>query len=166
MPKDKNLGKHKSRFEVRGGVINEFDYSRNQAALAEEERERFARQEERRAQEGVVEGVAPQAEAERLQQVIVEAHDKVQQRREKEQPQGSPSRSGRAKKATKKARPASKAAARSTKKSSAKKTASKAGAKKAVGTKKGAARKVGGKKSGAKKKKGGAGSTRKASRAR
>jgi hypothetical protein len=64
MPKDKNLAKHKSRFEVRGGVINEFDFHRNQGALAEEERDRFARQEdERRVREGEAEATeaAPQA---------------------------------------------------------------------------------------------------------
>jgi hypothetical protein len=56
MPKDKNLGKHKSRFEVRGGVINEFDFHNNQGAMASEERERFARaEEERRLREGEAE---------------------------------------------------------------------------------------------------------------
>ena len=48
MPKDKNLGKHKSRFEVRGGVINEFDFHNNQGAMAAEEQDRFARQEDER----------------------------------------------------------------------------------------------------------------------
>jgi hypothetical protein len=44
MGKEKNLGKLKSRFEVRGGLINEFDFNQNQGALAEEEKDRFARQ--------------------------------------------------------------------------------------------------------------------------
>src|SRR4051812_36392049 len=105
MPKDKNLAKHKSRFEVRGGVINEFDFHRNQGALAEEERDRFARQEEeRRLREAEAEATAagPQTEAERIQEVTAMAHEKVEQRREKEQgAEARPARSSGAKKAGK-----------------------------------------------------------------
>jgi hypothetical protein len=49
MAKEKNLGKLKSRFEARGGLVNEFDFHRNQEAIAEEERSRFARQSEEKA---------------------------------------------------------------------------------------------------------------------
>jgi len=85
MPKDKNQAKNKSRFEVRGGVINEFDFHQNQRALAEEEQNRFARQEEeRRLREGEAEAAAtaPQTEGEHVQQLMAEAHEKVQRRRE------------------------------------------------------------------------------------
>ena len=62
MPKDKNLSKHKSRFEVRGGVINEFDFHNNQGAMAVEERDRFARQEEeQRLREGEAEAAGQPA---------------------------------------------------------------------------------------------------------
>ena len=37
MAKDKNLGKLKSRFEVQGGIVNEFDFHLNKGALTEEE---------------------------------------------------------------------------------------------------------------------------------
>ncbi|HEX8143761.1 MAG TPA: hypothetical protein VF553_14270 [Pyrinomonadaceae bacterium] len=188
MPKDKNLGKHKSRFEVRGGVINEFDFHNNQGAMAVEERDRFARQEEeRRLREGETEAAAsaPQTEAERIQQVIADAHEKVQERQGKEQSSDAsaqPAGSGQAKRsakstvggaragkksAAKKAGSARKAAASGAKKSGVKKSAAKAGsksAKKAAAAKKGAAAKGASRKGGAKK--GGAGATRTGSRKR
>jgi hypothetical protein len=37
MPKTKNQAKNKSRFEVRGGVINEFEFALNEGAMTEEE---------------------------------------------------------------------------------------------------------------------------------
>jgi hypothetical protein len=48
MPKTKNQAKNKSRFEVRGGVINEFEFALNEGAMTEEEHQRFTRQEEER----------------------------------------------------------------------------------------------------------------------
>jgi hypothetical protein len=88
MAKDKNLGKLKSRFEVRGGVINEFDFQQNQGALVEEERDRFARQEdERELREGEAEQQSPQSEAERIERMMAEAHGKAEKnlrRKEKE----------------------------------------------------------------------------------
>jgi hypothetical protein len=79
MAKDKNLAKLKSRFEVRGGVINEFDFHQNQGALAEEEKDRFARQEEERTlREGEAEQQQPQSEAERIERVMAEAHEKAE----------------------------------------------------------------------------------------
>ena len=90
MPKDKNQAKNKSRFEVRGGVINEFDFHQNQRALAEEEQNRFARQEEeRRLREGEAEAAAPQTEGEYIQELMSEAHEKVQRRRDKESKTGA-----------------------------------------------------------------------------
>jgi hypothetical protein len=137
MPKDKNLGKHKSRYEVRGGLINEFDFHRNQGALAEGERDRFARQEEeRRLREGEAEATSggPQTEAERIQEVIEAAHEKVEQRRENEQ--GAAAQTSSAKKA----RAAGKGATGGTKKAGAKKSPAKAGASKKGAGKKGASK--------------------------
>jgi hypothetical protein len=48
MPKTKNQAKNKSHFEVRGGVINEFEFASNEGAMTEEEHQRFTRQEEER----------------------------------------------------------------------------------------------------------------------
>jgi hypothetical protein len=196
MPKDKNLAKHKSRFEVRGGVINEFDFHQNQGALAEAERDRFARQEdERQLREGETASPAPQTEAERIQQLMDDAHEKVQQRKEKEARKSSTQsaagpvgRSGAKKKAAKStARSAGKksgakktaaakkgAAAATAKKGGAKKAASSAGtAGKSTGkkgaSKKRAAGKASARKGAAKKgaaKKGVSGAARKSSRAR
>ncbi len=186
MPKDKNQAKNKSRFEVRGGVINEFDFHQNQRALAEEEQNRFVRlEEERRLRESETQAAAPQTEGEYLQQLMTEVHEKVQRRRDKDSKPGAtrPARArGAAKKATKssakgavkkggakKARAAQKVVAGNTKKGGAKSAATKAragkkSAKRTGGTKTRTTLKATGKKSGAKKVTGRA--TRKSSRAR
>ena len=80
MAKDKNLAKLKSRFEVRGGIINEFDFHQNQEALAEEDRNRFARQEEEQALREAEAGEPqqPQSEAERIAQMLAEAREKAE----------------------------------------------------------------------------------------
>ena len=68
MPKTKNQAKNKSRFVVRGGVINEFEFALNEGAMTEEEHQRFLRQEEeRRTGEDAPQSAAPQTEAERIQ---------------------------------------------------------------------------------------------------
>jgi hypothetical protein len=48
MPKTKNQAKNKSRFEVRGGVINEFEFAQNEGAMTEEEHQRFLQQQDER----------------------------------------------------------------------------------------------------------------------
>src|SRR5215210_8761165 len=102
MPKDKNQAKNKSRFEVRGGVINEFDFHQNQRALAEEEQNRFARQEEeRRLRESETQAAAPQTEGEHIQQLMTEAHEKVERRRDKEPKPAATTRPSRARGAAK-----------------------------------------------------------------
>jgi hypothetical protein len=52
MAKEKNLGKLKSRFEVGGGLINEYNYQQNQGEITEEEKNRFAGQQEQSALRG------------------------------------------------------------------------------------------------------------------
>src|ERR1051325_3545188 len=92
MPKTKNLGKLKDRFEVRGGVINEFDFHQGQRELAEEEPNRFEqRGEEQDAREGEGEQ-PPQSEAERIAQLTEEAHLKAEKNlRRKEKREGKAS---------------------------------------------------------------------------
>src|SRR3982751_5572095 len=138
MPKDKNLAKHKSRFEVRGGVINEFDFHQNQKALAEEEQHRFDRQEdERRLREGDASTTGPQSEAERIEQLMNDAHEKVLERREKESKESA-------------AKPArARSQATKTAKAAAKGSGKKAGAKKSSAARQGTAAST--KKRGAKK---------------
>lgn len=110
MPKTKNQGKNKSRFEVRGGLLNEYEFALNEGAMTEEERNRLAQlEEERRLREGE-EGVAamsPQEqEAARIREVMETAHQKAQRNIEKRERQaaggdGKGARKGSAKKASK-----------------------------------------------------------------
>jgi hypothetical protein len=87
MAKEKNLGKLKSRFEVRGGLINEYDFNQNQGAIAEEEHSRFARREEENAlREGEAEP-APQTEAERVEQLMTAAREKAEKNLKKKEKQ-------------------------------------------------------------------------------
>jgi hypothetical protein len=147
MAKDKNLAKLKSRFEVRGGIINEFNFHQNQGAMTEEERDRFARQEEETALREGEAAEQPQTEAERIAQLTVEAHEKAEKNlRKKGKQTGSKKSAGKksaggAKKGTRK-----KAAAKKTTKTGkrpAKKSGSKSSAGKGAG-KKSAAKKSGG----------------------
>src|SRR5918992_1687537 len=103
MAKDKNLGKLKSRFEVRGGLINEFDFHQNQGALSEEEKDRFARQEEEQAlRASEAEASEPESEAERVARMMEEARaiaEKNLRRKEKREGKATrPARKSRAKK--------------------------------------------------------------------
>lgn len=159
MPKTKNLGKLKDRFEVRGGIINEFDFHQGQREFAEEERNRLEQREQ-----GPPEGEGqPQSEAERIAQLMEDAHQKAEanlRRREKREGKSPSKAAGAGKK-----RAARKSATGGAKKSAAKRsavkksTAKKAAAKKLSAPRRGAAKKSGGKKSAAGKsgtKKGGA----------
>jgi hypothetical protein len=142
MPKTKNQGKNKSRFEVRGGLLNEYEFALNEGAMAEEERNRLAQMEEERSQREGEEGVAVAAmspqerEAARIREVMETAHEKAQRNIEKRE------------------RREGKGAQKSSRKG-ARKRASKAGAgKKAAGKKRsgaGSAKKGGARKSGATK---------------
>jgi hypothetical protein len=90
MAKEKNLGKLKSRFEVRGGLVDEFAFHQNQGAMSEEEHHRFMRQEEETAlREGEAEDSQPQTEAERIQQMMADAREKAEKNlRKKEKREG------------------------------------------------------------------------------
>ena len=131
MPKTKNQGKNKSRFEVRGGLLNEYEFALNEGAMTEEERNRFTQAEEERAlregEEGDAEalpGSPQEREAARLREVMVSAHEKAQRNIEKRE-----RREGVAKKGAGKG--------------AAQKAAKTGAAKKAAGKKGGAARKGG-----------------------
>lgn len=88
MPKTKNQAKNKSRFEIRGGVLNEYEYALNEGAISEEERNRQAQAEEERAlregEEGEAAPASPQErEAARIREVTETAHEKAQRNVEK-----------------------------------------------------------------------------------
>jgi hypothetical protein len=90
MPKTKNQGKNKSRFEVRGGLLNEYEFALNEGAMTEEERNRLAQMDEERALREGAEGagdaapLSPQErEAARIREVIETAHEKAQRNIEK-----------------------------------------------------------------------------------
>lgn len=100
MPKTKNQGKNKSRFEIRGGVLNEYEFALNEGAMAEEERNRLAQMEEgrelREGEEGSSLATSPQErEATRIREVMETSHEKAQRNIEKrEQREGkSPQKS-------------------------------------------------------------------------
>jgi len=149
MAKEKNLGKLKSRFEVRGGIINEFDFHQNQGAMTDEERDRFARQEEETAQR---EGEAaqpgqPQTETERIEQLMIDAREKAEKNlRKKEKQSGAKKSAGKKRAGGAKKGAGKKAAAKKTTKPG-KRPVKKSGGKSSAGkgsSKKGAAKKSGG----------------------
>src|SRR2546425_6138446 len=74
MPKDPT--RNIDRYKIRGGQLNAFEFARNQAAMAQEQRERFERQQEaRRLREGEFE-IPPPTEAERVTQLLA-AHEQA-----------------------------------------------------------------------------------------
>src|SRR2546423_890133 len=166
MPKTKNQGKNKSRFEVRGGVLNEFEFARNEGEITKEERDPFAQQEEEQRLSDAEAGQPPQTEAERIEQMMADARREAERRLERpNQPTVSGAHPGKAKKSAKKRagkasakkragakKSASKGAKKGAKKSSGKKRAGKA-AKISGGAKKSRAKKTSGKKGASKSRK-------------
>lgn len=125
MPKTKNQGKNKSRFEIRGGVPNEFEFAQHEGEMTEAEHERFTPPGD---QSGFPEaaGESPQKRAGRVKQLMAEAHEEAGRRlRLPNAPTVSGAHPAKAKKAAKGG--AKKGAARksATKKSAAKKSAKK-----------------------------------------
>jgi hypothetical protein len=131
MPKDP--ARNQPNYKIGGGQLNEFEYARNQGAMTEAEHERFQQQQaERAAGEESAAQSAPQTEAERIQQLMADVHEKVERRKQKAQGAAL-------------ARPAARkdGAQKSVAKAGAKKSAQKGGAKKSAakaGAKKSAAR--------------------------
>jgi hypothetical protein len=110
MPKTKNQGKNKSRFEVRGGLLNEYEFALNEGAITEEERNRFAQAEEERAlregEEGAQEaapGSPQEREAARIREVMETAHEKAQRNLEKRERREGGAKKGTGKGTSKKA---------------------------------------------------------------
>lgn len=104
MPKTKNQAKNRSRFEVRGGILNEYEFERNEEAMAEEERNRLAQMEEARevgeGEEGA--SLSPQErEAARIREVMETAHEKAQRNLEKRKGHTGGARKGARKRASK-----------------------------------------------------------------
>ena len=123
-------------YKVGADAVNEFEYQKNQGELTEQ-------QEHHLQQQNSPSGAG--TEAERIEQVIADAHAKVEKRKRKAA-RGKPIKAAGPKKSQRK-KPAKKAAARSTaKKAAPKSTAKKSAAKKSV-AKKSAARKSASKKS-------------------
>ena len=151
MPKTKNQGKNKSRFEVRGGVPNEFEFAQNEGAMTEAEHERFTPPGD---QSGFPEaaGESPQERAGRVNQLMAEARDEAERRlRLPNAPTVSGAHPVKAKKAAQKSGKKSGQAGERTRATVAKKSAAKGGAKtsaaKKVATKKGATKKAAAQKS-------------------
>ena len=92
MPKDPT--RNIDRYQIRGGHVNEFEYSQHQGEMTREEHERFERQEEERAsREGETEQ-SPQAE--RVEQLMAEAREKAgKNRSRKESQKAAPKTSSR-----------------------------------------------------------------------
>src|SRR2546423_428756 len=91
MPKDPV--RNQPNYKIGGGQLNEFDYARNQGAMTEAEHERFQQQQaERAAGEESAEQSAPQTEAERIQQLMADVHEKVARRKQKAQGAASSAR--------------------------------------------------------------------------
>jgi hypothetical protein len=133
-------------FKVGADAVNEFEYQKNQGELTEQ-REHHLEQQESPS--------GPATEAERIEQVIADAHAKVEERKRKGSGNVGRKKSAAPKSATKKSggkKPAARSPARKTaaKKSTTKNSAKKSAAKKSAG-KKSAAKKSAGKKSAAKK---------------
>ncbi len=154
MPKTKNQGKNKSRFEVRGGLLNEFEFALNEGEMTEEERDPFAYQEEEHRLDEAEAAQGPQTEAERIERMMEDARREAARRLERpNQPTVSGAHPARARKSAKKSG-AGKGAKKGTKKAS-KRAASKRSAGKASkrpsSAKKGAARKSSGGKSAGRK---------------
>src|SRR2546423_12870635 len=102
MPKDP--ARNQPNYKIGGGHLNEFEYARNQGAMTEAEHERFQQQQaERQAVEAGAEQAAPQTEAERIQQLMADVHERVQRRKASATSARPVARKGGAKKSAKKA---------------------------------------------------------------
>jgi membrane protein involved in colicin uptake len=135
-------------FRVETDVVNEFEYQKNQGELTEQ-REHHSEQQDSPS--------APETEAERIEQVIADAHAKVEKRKRKAKGAAGTKVAAAKKsprKSTKKAGAKKSAAKKSAVKSAAKKSASKLISKKTAkksAAKKSAARKTATKKAAARK---------------
>ena len=144
MPKDPK--RNRSYYDIGGGDINEFEFHRNQAAIAEEERARLDQLQSERADGEVPEG-GPHSEAERIEQMMEDAREKVARRKAR----AAQNETGSAQAKT---RPAKKSTGKTAGKGTAKRVAT--GSKKGsaagkASAKKSAANKIGAKKSSVKK---------------
>lgn len=83
MPKDPK--RNRSNYDIGGGSINEFEFHKNQAAMAEEMR---ARLEQLDAPPGEGEDAPPQSEAERIFQMMEAAREKVARKKGKRSSSG------------------------------------------------------------------------------
>jgi membrane protein involved in colicin uptake len=142
-------------FRVETDVVNEFEYQKNQGELTEQ-REHHSEQQDSPS--------APETEAERIEQVIADAHAKVEKRKRKakgaagtkvaaakKSPRKSTKKAGAKKWAAKKSAvksAAKKSASKLISKKTAKKSAAKKSAARKTATKKAAARKPPGRKTG------------------
>jgi hypothetical protein len=120
MPKDPT--RNQPNYKIGGHHLNEFEFEQQHGAMTEAEHERFQR---RQAEAAAGEQAAPQTEAERIQQLMADVHEQVEQR--KERAQGGAAKSARKGRTAKKGA-TKKAGAQATKRTSAK-AAKRAGAK-------------------------------------
>jgi hypothetical protein len=79
MPKDPK--RNRSNYDIGGGSINEFEFHKNQEAMAEEMRARF---DQLNAGRGEGEDAQPQSEAERIFQMMEAAREKVARKKGKQ----------------------------------------------------------------------------------
>jgi hypothetical protein len=134
MPKTKNQAKNKSRFEVRGGMLNEYEFALNEGAIAEEERSRLDEMEAERELRGGEEEAGAEAptspqerEAARIREIMETAHEKARRNIEKRERRAAKEDGGTGRKASKSGK------APAAKKRGGQKKAAKKGSKKSAG---------------------------------
>jgi hypothetical protein len=142
MPKDPK--RNRSYYDIGGGDINQFEFHQNQGAITEEEHQRFQRSQAERGETDVPEA-GPQSEAERIEQMMEAAREKVARRKSKQSTQtaAQTAPAANAKKTAKKTATKPAPAKSSAKKAAAGKSSAtaKASTKKAAAKKKGSAKK-------------------------
>ena len=78
MPKDPT--RNQPNYKIDGQKLNEYEFTQSHGAITEEERNRFAEQQRQSGDQFAT----PQTEAERIQTLMDDVHERVQHEKEKE----------------------------------------------------------------------------------
>ena len=76
----KDPTKHKQNYQIDGQKLNEYEFTQSHGAITEDEQNRFGDQQRQSGDQFD----APQTEAERIQQLMDDVHERVQREKEKE----------------------------------------------------------------------------------